>query len=173
MKRRKKGASKSKDNGGAYAWARDEEIFEIAVSTTIEELFGEGKPRSLMILQNRVLVAGRRWTRKRAWSWRVPFEAAFRRPVVKQIAEARINKIKVVNTSVDEGNMIKLPQRKIRPRMKRRRSRDIYPSVCALAIRPRPANSRALPEAFVPSTKKTLRLGSCWPFTRSNQKAGA
>ena len=47
-----------------------------------------------------------RWMRKKGWSWPAPFEP-LSKAVVKQIAELGVTKIKVVDTSVDEGIIIK------------------------------------------------------------------
>src|SRR5450755_278755 len=93
--------SKSKDTGGTTR-GTDEEILKLFY--TIEELTVK-EAEKIEDLQNRVLVNDVADEEKGLVVARA-FEP-LSKAVVKQIAELGISKIKVVDTSVDEGNMIK------------------------------------------------------------------
>src|SRR5450755_4206770 len=97
----KEKGSKSKDTGGLTR-GTDEEILKLFY--TIEELTVK-EAEKIEDLQNRVLVQDAVDEEKGLVVARA-FEP-LSKAVVKQIAELGITKIKVVDTSVDEGNMIK------------------------------------------------------------------
>src|SRR5271163_3567767 len=96
-----KGAPKSKDNGGLTR-GTDEEILKLFY--TIEDLTVK-EAEKIEDLQNRVLVQDAVDEEKGLVVARA-FEP-LSKAVVKQIAELGVTKIKVVDTSVDEGIMIK------------------------------------------------------------------
>ena len=87
-----------------------------------------------------------RRTRKKAWWWRARFEP-LSKAVVKQIAELGITKIKVVDTSVDEGNMIKC-LKKDPAKNEEEALKDIYRRLRP-GDPPTAANSRALIKRLV------------------------
>src|SRR6516162_2490825 len=134
--REKEKGSKSKDNGGLTR-GTDEDILKLFYH--IEELSVK-EAEKLEDLQNRVLVQDAVDEEKGLVVARA-FEP-LSKAVVKQIAELGINKIKVVDTSVDEGNIIKC-LKKDPAKNEEEALKDIYRRLRP-GDPPTAANSRAL-----------------------------
>jgi DNA-directed RNA polymerase subunit beta len=134
--REKDKGSKAKDNGGTTR-GTDEEILKLFY--TIEEISVKDAEK-LEDLQNRVLVQDAVDEEKGLVVARA-FEP-LSKAVVKQIAELGVTKIKVVDTSVDEGNMIKC-LKKDPAKNEEEALKDIYRRLRP-GDPPTAANSRAL-----------------------------
>jgi DNA-directed RNA polymerase subunit beta len=134
--RDKEKGSKGKDNGGLTR-GTDEEILKLFYH--IEELTVK-EAEKIEDLQNRVLVQDAVDEEKGLVVARA-FEP-LSKAVVKQIAELGINKIKVVDTSVDEGNIIKC-LKKDPAKNEEEALKDIYRRLRP-GDPPTAANSRAL-----------------------------
>ena len=137
----KEKGSKTKDNGGLTR-GTDEEILKLFYH--IEEMSVKDAEK-IEDLQNRVLVEDAVDQEKGLVVARA-FEP-LSKAVVKQIAELGIAKIKVVDTSVDEGNMIKC-LKKDPAKNEEEALKDIYRRLRP-GDPPTAANSRALDQAVV------------------------
>jgi len=157
----KEKGSKAKDNGGLTR-GTDEEILKLFY--TIEDLTVK-EAEKIEDLQNRVLVQDAVDEEKGLVVARA-FEP-LSKAVVKQIAELGITKIKVVDTSVDEGNMIKCLKKD--PAKNEEEALKIFTAACALEI-PRRANSRALLKRLF-FDEKRYDLGRVGRY-KINQKLG-
>ncbi len=157
-----KGASKSKDNGGTTR-GTDEEILKLFY--TIEELSVK-EAEKIEDLQNRVLVQDAVDEEKGLVVARA-FEP-LSKAVIKQIGELGINKIKVVDTSVDEGNMIKC-LKKDPAKNEEEALKDIYRRLRP-GDPPTAANSRALLKRLF-FDEKRYDLGRVGRY-KINQKLG-
>jgi DNA-directed RNA polymerase subunit beta len=158
----KEKGSKSKDNG-ALTRGTDEEILKLFY--TIEELSVK-EAEKIEDLQNRVLVQDAVDEEKGLVVARA-FEP-LSKAVVKQIAELGISKIKVVDTSVDEGNMIKC-LKKDPAKNEEEALKDIYRRLRP-GDPPTAANSRALIKRLF-FDEKRYDLGRVGRY-KINQKLG-
>jgi DNA-directed RNA polymerase subunit beta len=159
---KEKGASKSKDNGGTTR-GTDEEILKLFY--TVEELSVK-EAEKIEDLQNRVLVQDVADEEKGLVIARA-FEP-LSKAVVKQIAELGVTKIKVVDTSVDEGNMIKC-LKKDPAKNEEEALKDIYRRLRP-GDPPTAANSRALIKRLF-FDEKRYDLGRVGRY-KINQKLG-
>ena len=158
----KEKGSKAKDNGGLTR-GTDEEILKLFY--TIEDLTVK-EAEKLEDLQNRVLVNDAVDEEKGLVVARA-FEP-LSKAVVKQIAELGITKIKVVDTSVDEGNMIKC-LKKDPAKNEEEALKDIYRRLRP-GDPPTAANSRALLKRLF-FDEKRYDLGRVGRY-KINQKLG-
>ncbi|HUC85797.1 MAG TPA: DNA-directed RNA polymerase subunit beta, partial [Candidatus Acidoferrales bacterium] len=154
--------SKAKDNGG-LARGTDEEILKLFYR--IEEMAVKDAEK-IEDLQNRVLVQDAVDQEKGLVVARA-FEP-LSKAVVKQIAELGIAKIKVVDTSVDEGNMIKC-LKKDPAKNEEEALKDIYRRLRP-GDPPTAANSRALIKRLF-FDEKRYDLGRVGRY-KINQKLG-
>ena len=158
----KEKGSKAKDNGGLTR-GTDEEILKLFY--TIEDLTVK-EAEKIEDLQNRVLVQDAVDEEKGLVVARA-FEP-LSKAVVKQIAELGITKIKVVDTSVDEGNMIKCIK-KDPAKNEEEALKDIYRRLRP-GDPPTAANSRALLKRLF-FDEKRYDLGRVGRY-KINQKLG-
>jgi DNA-directed RNA polymerase subunit beta len=158
----KEKGSKGKDNGGLTR-GTDEEILKLFYH--IEE-FSVKEAEKIEDLQNRVLVQDAVDEEKGLVVARA-FEP-LSKAVVKQIAELGINKIKVVDTSVDEGNIIKC-LKKDPAKNEEEALKDIYRRLRP-GDPPTAANSRALIKRLF-FDEKRYDLGRVGRY-KINQKLG-
>ncbi len=159
---KEKGASKAKDTGGLTR-GTDEEILKLFYH--IEELSVK-EAEKIEDLQNRVLVQDVADEEKGLVVARA-FEP-LSKAVVKQIGELGIHKIKVVDTSVDEGNIIKC-LKKDPAKNEEEALKDIYRRLRP-GDPPTAANSRALIKRLF-FDEKRYDLGRVGRY-KINQKLG-
>ena len=158
----KEKGSKGKDNGGLTR-GTDEEILKLFYH--IEEMSVK-EAEKIEDLQNRVLVQDAVDAEKGLVVARA-FEP-LSKAVVKQIAELGIHKIKVVDTSIDEGNMIKC-LKKDPAKNEEEALKDIYRRLRP-GDPPTAANSRALIKRLF-FDEKRYDLGRVGRY-KINQKLG-
>ena len=158
----KEKGSKSKDNGGITR-GTDEEILKLFYA--IEDLSVK-EAEKIEDLQNRVLVQDAVDEDKGLVVARA-FEP-LSKAVVKQIAELGISKIKVVDTSIDDGNMIKC-LKKDPAKNEEEALKDIYRRLRP-GDPPTAANSRALIKRLF-FDEKRYDLGRVGRY-KINQKLG-